>query len=576
MARRMTRNEERWNAWLGLVLLLGIVVEANLLARRFLVSRTDFSEDQLYAISPVTRSLLGRITDHLHVKAYFTGDIQSGDLALAKARLEGVLEEYEALARGRMRVDVVDPQGSSEALLEAGQYGLTPYQSQTIQGIVQVSQPVYLGLLLRYRGREQTIPFVLPSTLESAFSQQLDNLLRERVTVVGWYGASSEKTPDPSGYDRARSILGARHEIRPIQGLESGQPVGDDVDLLIVARPADLHPRAAYEIDQFVQRGGRLLVCVDQVVIEPTSLIVHKIERTGLEDLLQAWGARVSPQNVWDDQKATVRITRRGVLQPISIEYPLFVRLDAKSFDPSLPPVADLQEGMLPWVQPIEPLEPPAGLTRVDLVQSSENAYRVDLLKLVDLDAEHLESQTKANYARGSGRRYPLAIVLSGRFPSPYAKGAPAPWDPLRPEQGRTTSEAVLSAQNDSQVVVFGDADWMRDEYVQGNEKLLANLVDWLVLDDALLALRARTSRERPLRDYYSEELRKRGLEGLGADESLAELDARLRDESAAARAARTRQWQAMLVPVGITLVLVFLAGGAWNWSERRGTRGAS
>ena len=63
MARRMTRNEERWNAWLGLALLLGIVVEANLLARRFLVSRTDFSEDQLYAISPVTKALLERITD---------------------------------------------------------------------------------------------------------------------------------------------------------------------------------------------------------------------------------------------------------------------------------------------------------------------------------------------------------------------------------------------------------------------------------------------------------------------------------------------------------------------------------
>jgi ABC-type uncharacterized transport system involved in gliding motility auxiliary subunit len=438
---------------------------------------------------------------------------------------------------------------------------------------VQVSQPVYLGLLLRYRGREQAIPFVLPSTLESAFSQHLDNLLRERVTVVGWYGGASEKTSGSSGFDRARSILGARHEIRPIQGLESGQPIGDDVDLLVVARPADLHPRAAYEIDQFVQRGGRLLVCVDQVVVDPTKLEVHRIEHTGLEDLLRAWGVRVSPQHVWDDQKATVRITRRGVLQPISIEYPLFVRLDAKS-STQPPPVADLQEGMLAWGPADRAGRAPGGPEPVDLVQSSENAYRVDLLQLVDFDDAHIESQTKANYARGAGRRYPLAVVLSGRFPSPFASGAPRPWDPIRAEEGGTTNEAVLSAANESQVVVFGDADWMRDQYVQGNERLLANLVDWLVQDAALLELRARTSRERPLRDYYTEELRERGLEGLGADESLAELDARLRDESAAARAARSRQWQAMIVPVSTTRLVVFLAGGAWNWSERRGSRG--
>jgi len=410
---------------------------------------------------------------------------------------------------------------------------------------------------------------VLPATLESAFSQHLDNLLRERSSVVGWYGA-------PAGFERARAILAARHEVRPIQGLESGQPVGEDVDLLVVPGPADLHPRAAFEIDQYVQRGGRLLVCIDQVAIDLGTLVVHRSDRTGLEDLLATWGARVTPQHVWDDQKAVVRVTRRGVLQPVQVEYPLFVRLDGTSFDSSLPPVADLQAGILPWVQPIEPAEPPAGLSRVDLVHSSENAYRVDLLERVDLDEEHLASQTRANYARGPGRRYSLAVVLSGRFPSPYAGGAPRPWDPVHPDERGTTPERVISGERDSQVVVFGDADWMRDEYVQGNERLLANLVDWMVLDDELLALRARTARERPLRDFYAEELRARGLEALGADESLAELDLRLRDETAASRAARARQWKAMLVPMGITLVLVFFAGGLWNWRERRAHRGAS
>jgi hypothetical protein len=40
--------------------------------------------------------------------------------SLAKAHLEGVLEEYEALARGRMRVDVVDPQGAAKRSSKPG------------------------------------------------------------------------------------------------------------------------------------------------------------------------------------------------------------------------------------------------------------------------------------------------------------------------------------------------------------------------------------------------------------------------------------------------------------------------
>src|SRR5688500_16660690 len=106
MASKATgsRAEERWNGWLSLGLLAVLVVEVNLLAREHLVVRFDFSEDRLYSIAPATRGLLGRIDDHLHVKAFFTGDVQSGELALAKARMLGMLEEYEAIARGRLRV----------------------------------------------------------------------------------------------------------------------------------------------------------------------------------------------------------------------------------------------------------------------------------------------------------------------------------------------------------------------------------------------------------------------------------------------------------------------------------------
>ncbi len=583
--RSTTRAEERWNAWLSLVLLAVLAVEANLLARDHLVLRFDFSEDRLHVIAPATRRLLGRLDDHLHAKAYFTGAVQSGDLALAKARLLGMLEEYAALSGGRMQVDVVDPESSGEALLEAEQYGLVPYQVRTRQGVVEVRQSVYLGLVLRSRGREQAVPFVLPSTLESAFSQALDNLLRERTRVIGWLGANVDARSLEAGFGsfaRAREILASRHELRPIEGLESGQPVGADVDLLIVVRPEALHPRAAFEIDQYLQRGGRLLACVDQCAIHLRSGEVRTSQVTGLEPLLETWGARVTPQHVWDDQNAPITISQRipqgenqWIVQPVQIDYPLFLRLDRDSFDPELPPVAGLQQGLLCWAQPIEPGPPVPGLTRCEIVQSSADAYRVPLVTRLDFSEEHIAGRTKANYALGPGRRYALAVALSGHFPSPFVSGAPAPWNPFAASASSPAEETVLSAAREAQVVVFGDADWMRDEQVKSNERLLANVVDWLVLDDELLALRSRTPRDRPLRDFHAEELRRRGLDALAADESLGQLDERLREESAAARAARRRQWAAMLVPMAVSLALVLGGGMSWMLRERRAPAGA-
>ena len=160
-ATRMSRGEQRFNAILTALLLLAIAVVANRLAWRHLVVRRDFSEDQLYSIAPATRRILARIEDPLQVKAYFTGEIQSGEFAIAKARLEGMLAEYAALSRGRLRVDTVDPNSSSEALAEAGDLGITPYPAVSRQGIVQIKQDIYLGLVVRYRGREDVLPFVV-------------------------------------------------------------------------------------------------------------------------------------------------------------------------------------------------------------------------------------------------------------------------------------------------------------------------------------------------------------------------------------------------------------------------------
>ncbi len=573
----MTRGEERFNALLSAVLLLGILVLVNRIASRHLVVRHDFSEDQLYAVSEATLRTLGRLEDRLQVKAYFTGDIQSGQIALAKARLEGLLAEFAALSGGRLHVDTVDPNTSSEALSEAQELGLFAFPAHSVRGIQRIRQDVYLGLVLRYRGREEVLPFVSPNSFEIDLSSRIYSILRETKSVVGWFGADPAPGTHEAQYGtftRLRGLLSQQHLVETVEYLASGAPVPERVDVLLVVRPKELHPRAAFAIDQFVQRGGRLVVFVDQAEMGRSGE-ARISKATGLEELLELWGALPGPHHVWDTASFGKLPMTRNLMQ-YGLEYPLFVRMRADSFDATLPPAANLQDGVFCWAQPIKHAEPLAGGTRVILAQSSPDSYYVDLTEtvLVDADMEDMvKSVTASLYARGEGQRYALAVVLSGRFPSPFEDGAPAPWDPLADSDKplETTDETVLSWAADSQVVVFGDADWVRDGYLRPpNERLVSGVVDWLTLDEDLVAMRTRVPRDRRIRDFLQEERIRVGASDSEVLDTTGEIEREMKLEEAAARAARRRQWTCMLAPILGTLALVFGFGIARTLLGRR------
>jgi hypothetical protein len=240
-------------------------------------------------------------------------------------------------------------------------------------------------------------------------------------------------------------------------------------------------------------------------------------------------------------------------------------------FNAELSPTASLQDGVLCWAQPIAPLDPPDGVERSFLLRSSEDSYRVDMVERLVADEELIASQTDQLYAQGKGRTYDLGVSLAGRFPSPFEDGAPAPWDPLA-EPGGTTDEEVLSRASETQVVVFGDADWVRDRLLAPNRGLIQNLVDWLSLDEALVALRSRIPRARPIIDFLSEERTRLGLETVST-ETIKQAERRMNLEGEARRTATRRQWASMLWPLLGTLTVLFGAGLGWAYTQRAARR---
>jgi ABC-type uncharacterized transport system involved in gliding motility auxiliary subunit len=89
-------------------------------------------------------------------------------------------------------------------------------------------------------------------------------------------------------------------------------------------------------------------------------------------------------------------------------------------------------------------------------------------------------------------KEIPLAAVAQGKFKSLYA-GRPAPVDTAAGSAPPPASPLQNSA--DTRVVVVGDGDFARDQYMGGsrdNLAFFANMVDYLMDDAGLITIRSK------------------------------------------------------------------------------------
>lgn len=590
MARARSRREFRFNAVLTVVLSLGIAYFSNALAEDHLTWRRDLSEEELYTLDPATRSLLEGLDDVMQVRAFFTGKVKHGPVQIAKDRLIRQLGEFRALSGGRLSILYSDPNTSSEARLEASRYGIEPFPFQATQGTAEIIQDVYLGVVLRYRGREAVIPFVLPQTFEYRLVSEVNKLSREKLLTVGFLGPdASLPIVDPefrATFHQAQSVLGAEHEVRVVEGTADGADVPEEIDILVVAQPVHLHPRAAWAIDQFVQRGGRLIVAADHVLVDSATGRAVAVE-TGLESVFEAWEIHLLRDHVWDQAKSnslSLGNVRKGDAseQGVRIQYPYWIRIDTEGLDPDVPALARLPGADLFWAHALERGAPPGGARRTDLLFSSERSYRVPEIDSIRVDPTGLNALAAELAASGDGERFALASLWTGAFDSPFADGVPGPRDAVAealwlddvrsarrdgnappPYPVRLSSEPNEQGGTPTQVLVVGDADWMADGTTFGdrNRMLLQSLVEWVGLDDDYRAIRAKVPRDRSIADFLEEERQELGIVVLDGTLSWDRADEFSRSEGEAQRRAARRRWLHMGAATGGALLAVFGLG---------------
>ena len=485
-----------------IVLFIGLMLVVNVLFRG---ARVDLTQNNLYTLSSGTKEILSKLDEPINLYLFYSdkGTQNLPQLRTYATRVREMLEEMAARSNGNLHLEVIDPLPFSEDEDRATTYGL-----QAVP-VSAGGDGIFLGLAgTNSTSGQAVIPFFQPDKeafLEYDVAKLIHGLATPKKPVV----ALVSSLPMGVGFDPAtrqmrdpwaiQQQLSQSFDVRELNagGIKS---IGADVSVLVLVHPKDLSDEAQYAIDQFVLRGGHLLVFVDPDAELDTSgadpqnpqAAMFADHSSDLPKLFKAWGIEYDPKNIVLDRARAVTVSMGQDRAPVP--HPGIIGLTAADLNHDDVVTANLDTVNVSSTGYFE-LAKDATSKLVPLMQSSGDAMTTPVSRLKMLpDPSALLADFKP-----TGDHYVIAGRVEGKFKSAF---------PDRTEAGH-----LAESKEDGQVVLVADTDILGDRlWVQvqnflgqklmnafaNNGDFVLNTIDNLTGSSALISIRGRATSQRP------------------------------------------------------------------------------
>ncbi len=475
---------------LRMAIIVGGFVAVNFeLAPRLPTLRLDLTEQQLYTLSSGTRQIIQEVAKPTDLYFYFSNQA-ARDLPVMRSygvRIETLLREYERASNGMLRLHIIDPAPFSADETRAQELGLKAAP------IGKGGTPVYFGLAIADAAdHHASIAFFAleqQGFLEYDISRLVHSLSRAVRPVIGLMSSLPLSGGFNAEVGRKRLPWRIYTEIDKLFDVheltQDVDSIPGELNVLMLVHPKRLSTATLRGIDQFVLRGGRLLVFVDPYSEQDRGEyyfgIPSKDKSSDLAPLFKAWGIKLMPGDVLGDGRYGQYVSLVHSAEPIW--QPTALGLSPEAMNQQDVITAGLGSLNLTTAGVLSAL-PGATTTLTPLLHSSDQAM---LYKTARLD--HLEHPDElANAFKADGERYLIAARLQGPASSAF----------VDPPGAITQAEHI-------NVVVVADTDMLSDNLwtePQGrgevsvpwadNSVLVLNALDSLSGSDALISLRSR------------------------------------------------------------------------------------
>lgn len=497
-------------------------------------SRLDLTEGRLYTLSEGSRNIAKKLDEPIRLTLYYS-EKQSADVPAAYksfgTRVKEVLREYALASGGKITVEFANPEPFSDVedrAVQAGLMGAPVGRS--------ASDRFYFGLVgVNSTDKQETIPFFRPDR-EEFLEYQLTRLIyllsdpkKKAVGVMSWLpieGSQGNPMMGPQGQSPPWQIIQQAKDVFDVKTIERDvDAIPADVKVLLLVHPKSVSEKTLYAIDQFVLKGGRVLVFVDPLCEADVPPGINPMQamqlpkNSNLTRLFDAWGVQMIDGKFAADRTNALRVNVGDRNRPEQVDYVAWLSLRADDIDRSDSVTGGLQSIN---VATAGALQKKAGATTefVPLIQTSPDAMAMDVAQISFMpDPKKLI----AEFVPGSSRLV-LAARVTGKAKSAFPDGKPAaapkPPDPNSPtpvaEEPKEDPKANWTAESAEpiNVIVVADCDMLTDRFwvqeqrlgqmllgydkMADNGDLVIGALDNLSGSSDLISVRARGRFQRP------------------------------------------------------------------------------
>ena len=406
------------NAAVSILLVLGVVGFVEALSARHSY-RVDLTENKRRSLSPQTIQVLRGLKDDVNVVGFFRSD-QPG-----KRVAEDLFKQYASYAAKKLTWKIVDPD-SDPAL--ARRYGIESYGT----------------IVLETKARSEKVL----DAEEEKLTNGLLKLVREGkriVYVVQGHGEHEIGNTDRPGFSEAKGALEkSNYEVKPLALARSAAIPADAAVVVIPGPRTDFFPPEIDALDQYLGKGGKVLVMVDPP-------FPGKMQDGVIKRFVARWGVDLGDNLI-------VELSPIGRLFGIGPEVPIIQQYEPHSITRDLAGITTL----FPLTRSVTPVKTlPAGVNVQPLAKTSPESWG-------ETDRQALEQGT----------------------------AKPDPQDPKGP-----LPVAAVVTKDKARVVVYGTSNLATNQFLnlQGNRDFFLNTVSWLAEQEDQITLRPKESRSNPV-----------------------------------------------------------------------------
>ncbi len=474
----------------GLLWIVLILLGVNLLAS-ILHTRVDLTKEKRYTLSKATRELALSLDDDVQIDVFLKGEFPSGFRKLANST-EEFLQLLKDRNGSRIHYRFISPEetmpGSQSTYGDSlVAMGAVPINLTVQKKSGESSNIIFPVALIKYQGK-QSLVNIYPgassrisqeeinsaeASMEYQFAKSLDALTSPNKPLVAYSIGNGEPT-DARTFGLQEALRKDYHLFT--YDINSQPAIPDTFGVMIIVKPArEFNEREKLSIDQYVMRGGKLLMFIDNLIAEQDSLKYSNKSETiaydrnlNLTDLLFKYGVRVNPSLVMDLQCDFLPFVVGGSADNPQFEfmhwnyYPLFEPKGNHVINKNLGLVAGR------FVNSIDTITTP-GIKKTVLLSSSPNSRVISTPALISLN----ENKNAPQDEKFRQSDIPVAVLLEGRFSSLYRNRiAKAQSDSLNALGLPFRDQAI----EENKIILVGDGDMaLNDVSTQGPLKLGEN-----------------------------------------------------------------------------------------------------